>query len=174
MASSIADLTSIICIPGPELLTNEPLGVAARLSISKHASRMMKRGAVGVVALALSMAPKMLPAAEDPHVASAPLPPQRPTTLSAPAAAAPANATLPASSSAPPQNAGAAQASPPKPADEPIRVGVYNEGPGTMLRLPPASHARMHQCAVEWQNMKTTGAAVEKTWFNFALQCLTR
>lgn len=63
---------------------------------------------------------------------------------------------------------------PQKEPDEPIDNTRFNEGPGTMLKLPPASHARMHQCAVEWQNMKLAGTAAEKIWFNFARECLTR
>lgn len=103
----------------------------------------------------------------------APLPPQRPAVLS-PARPAPPEAEEPS-----PDKTSAASIVPslpatPQSADEPIKTGVFNDGPGTMLKLPPASHARMHQCAVEWQNMKLTGAAQEKIWFNFALSCLTR
>ncbi len=100
-----------------------------------------------------------------------PLPPQRPTAL-APGQGAP---MLP--DQTPPQpndSTNMAPAAPPHAADEPIKPGLINEGPGTLLKLPSASHARVHECAVEWQNMKTTGTAVEKTWFNFALKCLTR
>jgi hypothetical protein len=100
-----------------------------------------------------------------------PLPPQRPSML-APGQAAPASPEQ--TSPQPNAPANSAPAAPPSAADEPIKPGVINEGPGTLLKLPSASHARMHECAVEWQNMKTTGTAVEKTWFNFALKCLTR
>jgi len=101
--------------------------------------------------------------------AQAPLPPQRPAVLSpAPPAGEPSPDSASAASIVP-----SLPATPPSP-DEPIKTGVFNEGPGTMLKLPPASHARMHQCAVEWQNMKLTGAAEEKIWFNFALGCLAR
>jgi hypothetical protein len=103
------------------------------------------------------------------QAAPTPLPPQRPTTLAPGQDAPPPDA-------APQSNIPTASSpdTPPAPADEPIRPGVVNDGPGSLLQLPPASHARMHECAVQWQNMKTTGAAVEKTWFNFALKCLTR
>jgi len=40
--------------------------------------------------------------------------------------------------------------------------------------LPPASRARMHACGLEWQKMKETGAAVDKTWLDFALICLAK
>jgi hypothetical protein len=40
--------------------------------------------------------------------------------------------------------------------------------------LPPASRARMHACGLEWQKMKETGAAADKTWFDFALVCLAK
>ncbi len=105
--------------------------------------------------------------------ATTPLPPERPATL-APAGAPPA--TPPTQSMAP---SGTATPAPAPPAaqqapNEPIYAGVVNNGPGTLLKLPPASHARMHQCAAEWQNMKLTGATKEKTWFDFARHCLTR
>lgn len=100
-----------------------------------------------------------------------PLPPQRPTTL-APDQDAPASPGQISPRPNAPMNM--APDTPPAAANEPIRPGVINDGPGTLLKLPSASHARMHECALKWQNMKTTGAAVEKTWFNFALKCLTR
>lgn len=40
--------------------------------------------------------------------------------------------------------------------------------------LPPASRARMHACGLEWQKMKETGAAVDKTWLDFAQICLAK
>jgi hypothetical protein len=108
-------------------------------------------------------------APQDPGVSSTPLPPERPAALSPmPPASAPA---------APQPNDTQANPVPPVPQkepDEPIDNTRFNDGPGTMLKLPPASHARMHQCAVEWQNMKLAGTAEEKIWFNFARKCLTR
>ncbi len=107
-------------------------------------------------------------APQDPGVSSAPLPPKRPAAL---------EATQPSPASIAPQpedtQANTAPA-PQKEPDEPIDNTRFNDGPGTMLKLPTASHARMHQCAVEWQNMKLAGTAEEKTWFNFARKCLTR
>ncbi len=105
------------------------------------------------------------------QAAPTPMPPQRPSSL-APEQSTPA---LPEQTSPQPDAPmDTAPVTPPHAADEPIKPGLINEGPGTLLKLPSASHARMHECAVEWQNMKTTGTAVEKTWFNFALKCLTR
>ena len=107
-------------------------------------------------------------APQDPGVSSTPLPPERPAALSPmPPASAPAAAQ-------PSDTAGQSDARPQKEPDEPIDNTEFNDGPGTMLKLPPASHARMHQCAVEWQNMKLAGTAEEKIWFNFARKCLTR
>ncbi len=122
-------------------------------------------------ALALIVASDICATGSNAQAAPTPLPPQRPTTL-----APDQNAPPPSGQDLPQSNAPASRApnAPPATADEPIRPGVINEGPGTLLQLPSASHARMHECAVKWQNMKTTGAAIEKTWFNFALKCLTR
>jgi hypothetical protein len=138
--------------------------IAARLSIPRKAA-IRVCGFAAALALVAPTDMRAMPLAQ---AASMPLPPQRPSML-APGQAAPAS---PQQTS--PQPDAPAPAAPPSAADEPIKPGVINEGPGTLLKLPSASHARMHECAVEWQNMKTTGAAVEKTWFNFALKCLTR
>jgi hypothetical protein len=43
---------------------------------------------------------------------------------------------------------------------------------GRPYNLPAASRARMHQCGIEWQALKMSGGAVEKTWRNFAAVCL--
>lgn len=113
-------------------------------------------------------------AAQDPGISPAPLPPERPAALAPiqPPPAAPALiAPQPNDSQV---NNRAAQPAPPQEPDEPIDNTRVNGGPGTMLKLPPASHARMHQCAVEWQNRKTAGTAAEKIWFDFARKCLTR
>jgi hypothetical protein len=175
MTSFIADLTIMNCIAGPSRLTNSTDRVAAcfRRTVRRQALAA-KIWLACMMALGIFSEPQILRAADDTNTAATPLPPQRPATLGAPASApqtgdinAPAAGAMPAGGDTEPTP-------PPKAADEPIRVGAYNDGPGSMLRLPPASHARMHQCAAEWQNMKTTGAAEEKTWFNFALKCLTR
>lgn len=87
-----------------------------------------------------------------------PMPPTRPSTLATPPQAPIAGVPL---------QAPAAQATTEQKA-------VANTGPGTLLKLPPASRARMHECALEWQKMKQTGAAAEKIWFTFAQSCLVR
>lgn len=40
--------------------------------------------------------------------------------------------------------------------------------------LPPATRERMHACGLEWQQIKWSGSAGEKTWRNFAMECLPR
>ncbi len=40
--------------------------------------------------------------------------------------------------------------------------------------LPLASRVRMHACGLEWQKMKETGAAADKTWLDFARICLVK
>jgi hypothetical protein len=141
--------------------------ITARLSIPRNAAIRV----CGLVAALALIAPANICAMPLAQAAPTPLPPQRPSML-APGQAGPASPEQ--TSPQPGAPANSAPATPPSAADEPIKPGVINEGPGTLLKLPSASHARMHECAVEWQNMKTTGTAVEKTWFNFALKCLTR
>lgn len=91
-----------------------------------------------------------------PAATAVPMPPARPSTLASPA---------PPVATAPPQT--------PDP-------GVAGETsappwtPGKLLRLPPYTRARMHECALEWQKMKASGAATEKIWFTFAQSCLVR
>jgi hypothetical protein len=46
--------------------------------------------------------------------------------------------------------------------------------PGKLLQLPPYTRPRMHECALEWQKMKESGAAAEKIWYIFAQSCLVR
>jgi len=48
------------------------------------------------------------------------------------------------------------------------------ETPATPRSLPPANRARMHECGLEWQKMKETGAAANQIWFDFARLCLTK
>jgi hypothetical protein len=45
---------------------------------------------------------------------------------------------------------------------------------GPPISLPPASRERMHACGVEWQKMKQSGAAADKTWRDFATVCLVK
>jgi hypothetical protein len=87
---------------------------------------------------------------------TAPLPPARPAgpvggraTMDFPSAPA---------ISAPPIGAAKPQREPPEPP----------------RNLPPASRARMHACGLEWQKMKETGAAADKTWLEFAQTCLAK
>ncbi len=87
-----------------------------------------------------------------------PMPPARPSTLT------PAQQAL--TPAAPPQSPAAPQAT--------ENNSTSDEGPGQLLQLPPYSRARMHECALEWQKMKATGAAADKIWFNFARTCLVR
>lgn len=63
----------------------------------------------------------------------------------------------------------------PAPSAAPIEAARPQRGPPPALRnLPPASRARMHACGLEWQKLKETGAAADKTWFDFALICLAK
>jgi hypothetical protein len=32
----------------------------------------------------------------------------------------------------------------------------------------------MHECGLEWQKMKESGAAADKIWFDFAQVCLAK
>ncbi len=82
-----------------------------------------------------------------------PMPPARPSTLSAPAAPVPP------------------QAGAPPPGADPM---VADFAPDLPQELPPASRARMHRCGREWQKMKASGAAADKTWLSFAHVCLVR
>ncbi|MGB8277842.1 MAG: hypothetical protein WCF20_07925 [Methylovirgula sp.] len=84
-----------------------------------------------------------------------PMPPVRPTTLSAPAA--PLASAPPAS--APPSG---------------IDPMVADFAPDMPEELPPASRARMNKCGSEWQKIKASGAAADKTWLSFARVCLVR
>jgi hypothetical protein len=48
------------------------------------------------------------------------------------------------------------------------------EAPRQPRSLPLASRAKMHACGLEWQKMKATGSAADKTWFEFAQVCLAQ
>jgi hypothetical protein len=84
-----------------------------------------------------------------------PLPPLRPAGAGVPAP--PQSPTVPASPTLP---IGA-----PTPPAEP---------PSQPRNLPPATRARMHECGLDWQKMKESGAAADKTWFDFARVCLAK
>jgi hypothetical protein len=98
-----------------------------------------------------------LDAAEKPNPSfTAPLPPARPTG---------------------PAGARATIDSPQAPAISaaPIEAPMPQRDPPPQPRnLPPASRARMHECGLEWQKMKETGAAADKTWLDFARICLAK
>jgi hypothetical protein len=73
--------------------------------------------------------------------------------------------------------------SPPPPADvkplaPPLPAGVdpmvTNFSKDMPQELPPASRAQMHKCGAEWQKMKASGAATDKTWLAFAETCLAQ
>jgi hypothetical protein len=125
---------------------------------------------MAAIAVFAVIAPVTAPALDAPAKAKrpaiAPTPPGRPASLGggtpkggAPTpAAAPSGPAQPASTAPP-----AADAAPPVPA--------VVDGPRP---LPAASRQRMHACGAEWQNMKMTGQAVDKTWREFAEICLSR
>jgi hypothetical protein len=56
----------------------------------------------------------------------------------------------------------------------PIEATPQREPASVPRNLPPASRARMHACGLEWQRMKETGAAADKTWQDFARICLPK
>ncbi len=85
---------------------------------------------------------------------TAPLPPPRPADLAG------GRATI-NSPSAPAISAAPIEVPPPQ-----------QDPPPQPRNLPPASRARMHACGLEWQKMKETGAAADKTWQDFAQNCL--
>lgn len=85
-----------------------------------------------------------------------PLPPVRPA---GPAGVSPPTQSLPAPAGPALQNL-----APPSADDSSVQAQI----------LPPASRARMHECALEWQKMKASGAAADKIWFDFAKVCLTK
>jgi len=90
-----------------------------------------------------------------PRAASIPLPPARPAQI---------GVDTPAPIPAPVVN-------PTQPALPSTQTA---ETPATPRSLPPASRTRMHECGLEWQKMKETGAAANQIWFDFARLCLTK
>lgn len=114
-------------------------------------------GALASVALAAALAPLWPAFALDTAMQqdlplTPPLPPPRPASR---------DRTLPATS-LPPAAAIPAEPAPPQ------------EAPRQPRSLPAAPRARMHACGLEWQKMKETGAAADKTWFEFAQVCLLK
>jgi hypothetical protein len=89
----------------------------------------------------------------------------------------PFTAPLPPARPAGPAGEGATIDSPQAPAISaaPIEAPTPQRDPPPQPRnLPPASRARMHACGLEWQKMKETGAAADKTWLDFAQICLAK
>jgi hypothetical protein len=86
-----------------------------------------------------------------------PMPPMRPATL-LPPAPAPAPAPNPPAPLVPPGK-------------DPM---VFYFSPDMSQELPPASRAQMHKCGAEWQKMKASGEATDKTWLAFARVCLVQ
>lgn len=82
-----------------------------------------------------------------------PMPPQRPAKLTPDVAIAPRALTAPVAA--------------------PREIVTAGED-YTPVTLPAAPRARMHECGLEWQRMKSTGAAAHVTWREFARGCLTR
>ncbi len=122
-----------------------------------------------LVAISALLAPLPAMAEEDAGKnrpsAVAPMPPIRPTHWPnlQPKAGTPPTTVSPASplSSGPPAS----------PIAQPTATMAYpDHGP----MLPAAPRSRMHECGEEWQNMKASGAAAEKTWRAFAQACLIR
>ena len=71
--------------------------------------------------------------------------------------------------------AGASRAKPAAPAALDPYAAAEKTAQGDLghpFMLPPASRARMHECGIEWQAMKLSGAATEKIWRVFATACL--
>jgi hypothetical protein len=111
-----------------------------------------------LIAAQLALRPAFaLDATEKSHASfTAPLPPARPAGL----AGGRATIDIP---SAPAISAAPIEAPRPRP-----------DLPPQPRNLPPASRARMHACGLEWQKMKETGAAADKTWGDFARICLAK
>ena len=83
----------------------------------------------------------------------APMPPARPSNLSA------VPPPMPAPTNGPP------------PGVDPMVANFASDLPQA---LPAASRTRMHKCGRQWQKMKASGAAADKTWLSFASTCLER
>jgi len=97
---------------------------------------------------------------------NAPLPPARPADL--PACSAPPPQPVPLAIPAP----AIAQATATLPAATQLMAPAVTIDHPYML--PVASRARMHDCALQWQKMKLSGAAADKSWRDFAQVCLVK
>lgn len=64
-----------------------------------------------------------------------------------------------------------------KPADTtpvtPVLKNDDDEGPLKPFDLPAAPRARMRECGENWQKIKMSGEAGDRTWREFATVCLT-
>ena len=83
-----------------------------------------------------------------------PLPPQRPANLA--------------------QKSTPTQIAPPAPAAPAPKAVATADDDFTPAALPAAPRARMHECGLEWQKLKNSGAAATMLWRDFAAACLTR
>ncbi|MGA3303473.1 MAG: hypothetical protein ABSC72_09315 [Methylovirgula sp.] len=92
-----------------------------------------------------------------------PMPPMRPATLMR------APPLLPPAPASTPQPVLAVPVVPP--GKDPM---VFDFSPDMSQELPPASRAQMHKCGAEWQKMKASGEATDKTWRAFADVCLVQ
>ncbi|TAL80336.1 MAG: hypothetical protein EPN75_07470 [Beijerinckiaceae bacterium] len=90
-------------------------------------------------------------------------------------AAAQGNATPPMPPPRPAALATSPQINPQMPTLPPgVDPMVADFAPDKPEALPPASRAQMHKCGSEWQKMKASGAAADKTWLSFAKVCLVK
>jgi hypothetical protein len=126
--------------------------------------------ALSVSALAYSAgaqddAGKIKVPAATPASSKPPLPPTRRTGLPPTSVTAQPSGT---SNSTGPRDSSAKNPDTRAPAEDPA------SNPYQVRTLQPASRARMHECGAEWQQLKASGAAGEKTWYTFAQSCLTR
>jgi hypothetical protein len=161
-------------------LVNERERFGRRLSIERARGTLLRAcatpaawrggvlGALLVVEM-MSLTPLCLARAEDTppktkvqSLAWPPLPPARPADL-------PTGPSVPSPSATQPDAPKDPAARTPAPGETTADLSPYR-----MHKLPPATRARMHECGEEWQQMKTTGAALDKTWYTFAQTCLSR
>jgi hypothetical protein len=119
-------------------------GICPSWSVQRGVSTL---GLAGLAILALGIA------AAAQGNSTPPMPPPRPASLMA--APPPINLQVPAL----------------PPGIDPM---VANFAPDEPVALPPASRAQMHKCGSEWQKMKASGAAADKTWLSFAKVCLVQ
>jgi hypothetical protein len=149
------------------------LRALTRRSLSRKGGVRCLTAALAVVAAIASMTDA---AAQDPAAKAkstvTPLPPARPANIggdSVIAGVPPLPATTPTIPQAPPQAQTVAQTPTSQQTSRDIALAPGATGP-----LPTASRQRMHACGLEWQTIKMTGHAIDKTWRDFAEICLSR